>query len=67
MEHTKEQEHVHTAQKYIISFSDLSSSLSSDYSLETLPDDSSDSGTRKKPTEPVLSSIFQAKRKSNNE
>ena len=56
MEHAKEQERVHTAQKYIEFFSDSSSSLSSYALSETLSDDSSDSGTRQKPTKPVMSS-----------
>ena len=56
MEHAKEQERVHTAQKYIEISSDSSSLTSSDDSLETSLDDSSDSGTRQKPTKPVTSS-----------
>ena len=50
MEHAKEQECVHMAQKYIYILSDSSSSSFSDYSSEILSDDSSDSGTRQKPT-----------------
>ena len=49
MEHTKEQEHVHTARKYIEISSDFSSSSSPDDSSEMSLDDSSDSGTRQKP------------------
>ena len=59
------------AQNYIEIFSDSSSSLSSGDSLETLLDDSSDSGTRQKPTKPVTSSnkssTFPARHKSDNE
>ena len=71
MEHAKEQEHVHTAQKYIYLLSDSSSSWSSDDSSETSLDDSYDSDTRQKPTKSVSpsnqSSTFQAKRRSDNE
>ena len=71
MEHAKEQERVHTAQKYIEILSDSSSSSSSDDLSETSLDDPSDSSTRKKTTKPVSSSnkssTFQAKRKSDNE
>ena len=71
MEHTKEQECVHTAQKYIEILSDSSSSLSSYDSSELYLEDSSDSGTREKPTKPVTSfnksSTFPAKRKYDNE
>ena len=42
MENAKEQEHVHTAQKYIKMFSDYSSSSSSDDSSKTSSDDSYD-------------------------
>ena len=42
MEHSKEQKRVHTARKYIKISSDSLSSSSSDDSLETLSDDSSD-------------------------
>ena len=66
----REQERVHTAQKYIEISSDSLSSLSSYDSLETSSDDSSDSGTRQKPTKPVTSynklSTFSAKHKSDN-
>ena len=48
MKHTKEQERVHTSQKYIEILSDSLSSSSSDDLLETLSDESSDSGTRVK-------------------
>ena len=71
MEHTKEQERVHMAQKIIDIFSDSLSSSSSHDSLETYSDDSYDSGTRQKPTKPVMSSnkssTFPAKCKSDNE
>ena len=71
MEHAKEQERFHTAQKYIEILSDSSSSSSSDDSSETLSDELSDSGTRQRPTKPVTSSnkssTFPAKRKSDNE
>ena len=50
LEYAKEQERVNRAQNYIYLLSDSSSSLSSYYSLETSLDDSSDSGTRQKPT-----------------
>ena len=53
IEHAKEKERVHTAQKYIKISSDSSSLLSSYYSSKTLSDDSSDSGTRQKLTKPV--------------
>ena len=70
-ENTKEQERIHTAHKNIEILSDSSSSLSSDDSSETLLDDSSDSGTRQKPTKPLMSSnkssTFPAKRKYDNE
>ena len=56
---------------YIENLSDSLSSSSSDDSLETLSDDSSDSGTRQKPTKPVnsynKSFTFPAKHKSDNE
>ena len=45
----REQENVHMAQNYIESSSDSLSSSLSDNSLETLSDDSFDSGTRQKP------------------
>ena len=68
---TREQERVRMAQDYIEIFSDSLSSSSSDYSLETLSDDSSDSGTSQKPTKPVTSSnkssTFLDKQKSDNE
>ena len=71
MEHAKEKECVHMAQKYIEILSDSLSSFSSYDSSETSSDDSSDSGTKKKPTKPVTpsdkSSTFLAKRKSDNE
>ena len=67
----EEQERVDTAQKYIEILSYSSSSSSSDDSLETFSDDSSDSGTRQKPTKPVTlsnkSSTFPAKHKCDNE
>ena len=70
MEYAKEQELVHTAQKYIEISSDYLSSLSSYDLLEKSPDDSSDSGTSQKSTKPVTSSnkssTFLAKRKSDN-
>ena len=70
MEHAKEQERVHMAQKYIEILSDSSSSSSSDDSLETSSDDSSDSVTRQKPTKPVTSSnkssTFLTKHKYDN-
>ena len=44
----REQERVRTAQKYIEILSDSLSSSSSDESLETSSNDSSDSGTRQK-------------------
>ena len=70
MEHTKEQECVHMAHEYIEILSDSLSSSSLDEPLETSSDDSSDSGTRQKPTKPLKSSnklsIFTAKRKSDN-
>ena len=47
IEHAKEQERVHTAQKYNEISSDSSSSSSSDESLETSLENSYDSGTRK--------------------
>ena len=53
MEHAKEQERVHTAQKYIEISSDSSSLSSSDDSLETLLYYSSDSDSSQKPTKPV--------------
>ena len=60
-----EQECVRMAQNYIVISSDSSSSLSSVDLLETSSDDSSDSGTRQKPTKPVTSynksSTFPAK------
>ena len=63
-----EKEHVRMSHNTIVIFSDYSSS---DDSLETSCDDSSDSGTRKVPTKPVISSnkssIFPAKHKSDNE
>ena len=71
IEHAKEQERVHTAQKYIKILSDSLFSLSSDNLSEKSSDESSDSGTRQKPTKPVSSynksSTFQAKRKYDNE
>ena len=71
MEHTKEHDCVHTAHKQIEISSVSLSSSSSDDSLETLSDGSSDSGTREKPTKPVTpsnkSSTFTAKHKSDNE
>ena len=67
----REQERVRMAQNTIEIQSASSSSLSSDYSLETLSDDSSDSGTSQKPTKPVTSSnkssTFLDKQKSDNE
>ena len=70
MEHVKEKERVHTAQKYIRFFSDSLSSLSLDDSSETSLRDSFDSGTRQKPTKPVTSCnksfTFTAKLKSDN-
>ena len=56
MEHAKEQERVHTAQKYIEILSDSSSTLSSDYLSKILSNDSSDSGKRQKQTKPMSSS-----------
>ena len=71
IEHAKEQECFHTAQKYIEISSDSSSSSSSDDSSETSSDDSSGSGTRQKPTKLVKSSnkssTFPDKRKSDHE
>ena len=71
MEHAKEQERVHTEQKYTEISSYSSSSSPSDESSETSSNDSSDSGTSQKPTKPVTSSnkssIFLAKHKSDNE
>ena len=71
MEHAKEQELVHTPQKYI-EISSVSSFLSSSNdSSETSSDDSSESDTRQKPTKAVKlsnkSSTFPDKHKSNNE
>ena len=67
----REQECFRMAQNYIDFFSDSSSSSSSDDSLETLSDDSSDSGKRQNPTKPVTSSnklsTFTAKHKPDNE
>ena len=67
----REQELVHMTHNYIEISSDSSSSSSSYDLLETLSDDSSDSGTRQKPTTPVTSSnkssTFPAKHKSYNE
>ena len=67
----REKEKVCMAQKYIEISSDSLSSSSSYDSLETLSDDSSDSGTSKKQTKPVTSSnkssTFPAKHKSGNE
>ena len=56
MENTKEQECVHTAQKYIEISSDSSSSSFSYDLFKTFLDNSSDSGTRQKTTNPVTSS-----------
>ena len=71
MEHVKEQERVHTAQKYFEISSDSLSSCSSDDSSKTSSDDSSGSVTRQKTTKTVSSSNksskFLAKRKSDNE
>ena len=71
MEHTKEQERVHTAHKYIEILSDSSSSSSLYDSLETSSDDSYDLGTRQKQTKPVTlynkSFTFLAKQNSDNE
>ena len=71
MKHTKEQECVHTAQKHIEILSDSFSPSSPYESSETSSDDSSDSGTRQKLTEPVTSSnksyTFPAKCNSDNE
>ena len=65
-----EQERVRMAHNYIEISSDSSSSSSSDESLETLSDDSSDSGTRQKPTQPVMltnkTSVFLAKHNLGN-
>ena len=55
MEHTKKQERVHTERNDIYILSDSSSSLSSDVLSEKSFDDSSDSGTRQKPTKPLSS------------
>ena len=70
MEHSKEQELVHTAHEYIEILSDSLSSSSSYDSLETSSDDSFDSGARQIPTKPVIScnksSTFPAKPKSDN-
>ena len=59
------------AQNYIYISSDSSSSSTSDDLLETSLDDSSNSGTRQKPTKPVSSSnkssTFQAKSNPDNE
>ena len=67
----REKECVRITQNYIEMLSDSSSSSSSEDSLEISYDDSSDSGTRKKPTKPVTSynksSTFPAKHKSDNE
>ena len=67
----REKEKVCMAQKYIEISSDSLSSSSSYDSLETLSDDSSDSGTSKKQTKPVTSSnkssTFPAKHKYGNE
>ena len=71
MEHAKEQECVHMAQKHIEISSDSLSSSSSYDLLETLLDDSSDSVISQKPTKTVMSSnkssTVPAKRKSDNE
>ena len=67
----REQERVDMAQNSIEISSDSSSSSSSHDLLETLSDDSSDSGTRQKPMKPVTSSnkssTFLAKHKYDNE
>ena len=63
--HSKEQERFHTEWNYIYLLYDFSSSLSSNDYSET-----SDSGTREKPTKPMSpsnkSSTFQAKCRSDN-
>ena len=68
---SKEQEHVRMAHNYIEISSDSLPSSSSDDSLETLSDDSSDSGTWQKPTKPVTLSnklsTFPCKHNSDNE
>ena len=68
---TKEKERVRMGHKYSEILSNSSSSSSSDESLETSPNDSSDSGTRQEPIKPVTSfnksSTFWANRKSDNE
>ena len=65
---TREEDHVRMAQNIILISSESSSS---DDSLEKYSDDSSDSGTRKIPTKPVMSynksSTFMAEHKSDNE
>ena len=67
----RKQKLVRMAQITIEISSDYSSSSSSDDLLETLSDNSSDSGTRQKPTKLVTSSnkssTFPAKHKSDNE
>ena len=71
MEHAKEQERDHMAQKYIEILSDYSSSSSSDNSSKIFLDGSSYSGTSQKQTKPVKSSnkssTFPDKHKSDNE
>ena len=66
----REQEHVRMAQKNIEILYDSSFLSFSDDSLEKLSGESSDSGTRQKPTKPVTSynksSTFTTKHKSDN-
>ena len=68
MDATREQERVRMAQNTVIIYS---KSTSSDDSLETLYDESSDSGRREIPCKPVTSynkaSAFPAKHKADNE
>ena len=67
----REQERVHTAQKYIEILSDSLYSSSSDDSLKTSSSDSSDSSKRQNPTKPMMlynkSSTFLTKHKFDNE